>query len=203
MRPKISPRRPKIASTRPQDESRRPQNGPRRDPWRPKMAHEGPRRDSRGLQKGPQDGSDKDLGTDLAESSLQDPPGTLQGPSRDPPGTLLDPSGERCRHLFRPTILRPIFTNLTHPRKPESLGKACLSLARNQYFKGVGFGSSEKRSRPGLTRTLAERVFVRPIPNAVSVQRCRTIPKIARVRQYRRARSIQMMPFRIQGKLGS
>ena len=132
-----------------------------------------------------------------------DPPGTLPGPSRDPPGTPLDPSRERCRHLFRPTILRPIFTNLTHPRKPESLGKACLSLARNQYFKGVGFGSSEKRGRPRLTRTLAERVFVRPIPNAVSAQRCRTIPKIARVRQYRRARSIQMMPFRIQGKLGS
>ena len=109
------------------------------------------------------------LGTPLGPS--WDPPGTLQGPSRDPPGTLLDPSGERCRHLFRPTILRPIFTNLTHPRKPESLGKACLSLARNQYFKGVGFGSSEKRSRPGLTRTLAERVFVRPIPNAVSVRR--------------------------------
>ncbi len=67
----------------------------------------------------------------------------------------------------------------------------------------MGFGSSEKRSRPRLTRTLAERVFVRTIPNAVSVQRCRTVPKIARVRQYRRDRSIQMMPFRIKGKLGS
>ena len=128
MKPKMSPRRPKIASTGPQDESRRPQDGPRRDPWRPKMAHEGPRRDSRGLQEGPQDGSEKDLGTNLAESSLQDPPGTLLGPSWDPPGTLPDPSGERCRHLFRPTILRPIFTNFTHPGKPESLGMTCFSM---------------------------------------------------------------------------
>ena len=56
------------------------------------MAQEGPRRDSRGLQKGFQEGFKRGLGTNLAEGSLQDPPGTLQGPSRDPPGTLPGPS---------------------------------------------------------------------------------------------------------------
>ena len=56
------------------------------------MAHDGPERASRGLQEGPPDGSEKDLGTNLAESSLQDPPGTLPGPSWDPPGALLGPS---------------------------------------------------------------------------------------------------------------
>ena len=56
------------------------------------MAHEEPKRDSKGLQEGPPNGSEKDLGTNLAESSLQDPPGTPPGPSWDPPGTLPGPS---------------------------------------------------------------------------------------------------------------
>ena len=48
------------------------------------MIQEGPKRGSRGLQEGPPEGSKRELGTKLAESPLQDPPG-------HPPGTLPDP----------------------------------------------------------------------------------------------------------------
>ena len=75
------------------------------------MAQEGPRRDSRGLQKGFQEGFKRGLGTNLAESSLQDPPGTprdppgtLPGPSRTPPESDVDTySGQRFCDQFSPT----------------------------------------------------------------------------------------------------
>ena len=45
-----------------------------------------------GLQQGPQEGSKRDLGTNLAQRALPEAPGTLP-----------DPSGERFRDPFCPT----------------------------------------------------------------------------------------------------
>ena len=55
------------------------------------MGHEEPKRAPRGLQEGAEEGSKRDLGTNLAQRAL-----------RKPPGTLPDPSGERFRDQFGP-----------------------------------------------------------------------------------------------------
>ena len=55
------------------------------------MAQEGPKRAPRGLQEVPQEGSKRELGTNLS-----------QRPLWDPPRTLPDPSGERFWGQFGP-----------------------------------------------------------------------------------------------------
>ena len=55
------------------------------------MAQEGPKMAPTGLQKGPQEGSKRDIGPNLAQRPLQEPPGTLP-----------DPSGERFGHQLGP-----------------------------------------------------------------------------------------------------
>ena len=104
----MAPRRPKMAPRRLQDGPRRLQEGLREAHEGPRGAQEGSKRGPRGPQEGPQEGSKRELGTNLA-----------QRPLRDPPRTLPDPSGERFRDKFGPTKRTQTCTQMG-PKRKES-----------------------------------------------------------------------------------
>ena len=83
-----SPRWPQDGPRWPQDGAKTSQDGTNTAPRVPqggsrwlKMAQEEPKRAPRGIQQGPQEGSKRDLGTNLAQRALLEAPGTLPAPS--------------------------------------------------------------------------------------------------------------------------
>ena len=130
--PQDGPRWPQDSAKSSQDSTNMAPRGPQGGSRWLKMAQEEPKRAPRGLQEGPQEGSKRDLGTNLAQRAL-----------RKSPGTLPDPSGERFWDRFGHSKQTPGGQNRTTMRDlaSEALRRQHESLHmahRTCHFWGRG-----------------------------------------------------------------